>query len=120
VITGPHIDYAAVYRQLPVPVVLVTPDFEIADVNVAFLQMAGRPREDLLGRNVLDAIPEHLPDPGTTGVRSSAAPLRRVLATGEADPLELHKYDIEASPGMSASRYWSGVNAPVRGPDAWC
>ena len=33
--TGPQIDYAAVYRQLPIPVLLLTPEFAIADVNLA-------------------------------------------------------------------------------------
>lgn len=115
--TGPQIDYAAVYRQLPVPVVLLTADFEIADVNLAFLQMADRPRGELLGRDVFDAFPEDPSDPGVTGVRSSVASLRRVVATGEPDPLEFQRYDVEVSPGMFAKRYWSGVNAPVFGPD---
>ena len=115
--TGPQIDYAAVYRQLPVPVLLLTPDFAVADVNLAFLQTAGRSRGELLGRNVFDAFPEDPSDPGATGVRTSVDSLRRVLATGEADPLEFHKYDVEVSPGMFVKRYWSGVNAPVSGPD---
>jgi hypothetical protein len=43
--------------------------------------------------------------------------LRRVLGRGEPDPLEFQKYDIELSPGMFVQRSWSGVNAPVFGPD---
>lgn len=50
-------------------------------------------------------------------MRSSVASLRRVVATGEPDPLEFQRYDVEVSPGMFAKRYWSGVNAPVFGPD---
>ena len=115
--TGPQIDYAAVYRRLPVPVVLLTPEFVIADMNLAFLQTAGRSREELLGRNIFDAFPEDPADPCATGVHKSAASLQRVLTTGEPGALEFQKYDVEVSPGTFVKRYWSGVNAPVFGPD---
>lgn len=117
--TGPQIDYAAVFRQLPIQVLLLTPDFEIADVNLAFLRAVGRAREELLGRNVFDAFPEDQSDPGATGVRNSTASLRRVLATGAADAMEFQKYDV-ALPGSAGSfvrHYWSGVNAPAFAPD---
>jgi PAS domain S-box-containing protein len=115
--TGPQIDYAAVYRQLPVPVVLLTPEFEIADMNLAFLRSAGRPREELVGRNIFDAFPEDPSDAGATGVRNSLASLRRVLATGKPDAMEFQKYDFEVRPGTFVKRYWSAVNAPITGPD---
>jgi PAS domain-containing protein len=117
--TEPQIDYAAVYRHLPVPVLLMTPEFAIADANLAFVQKAGRTREELLGRNIFDAFPEDPSDLGATGVRNSSASMRRVLATGEPDALEFQKYDTEVptSPGLFTKQYWSGVNAPVFGQD---
>jgi PAS domain-containing protein len=116
---GPQIDYAAVYRQHPLGALLLTPEFAVADANLAFLQCAGRSREELLGRNVFDAFPDNPSDLGATGVRNSVASLRRVLATGEPDAMEFQKYDVEVpgSPGLFTKRYWSGVNAPVLGPD---
>jgi len=116
--TGPNIDYGAVYRQLPVPVVLLTPEFAVADANQAFLRSAGRRREELLGRNLFEVFPEDRSDPGATGVRNSVASLRRVLATGEPDAMEFQKYEVEVpgSPGVFARHYWSGVNAPVFDP----
>jgi PAS domain-containing protein len=117
--TGPQIDYRAVYRQLPIPVLLLTPEFGIADVNQASLHATGRTRDELLGRNVFDAFPSSPSDPGATTVRSTIASLRRVLATGEPYAMEFQKSDIEVpgSPGLFARHYWSGVNAPVLGPD---
>jgi PAS domain-containing protein len=116
--TGPQVDYAAVYRQLPVPVLLLTPELEIADANEAFLQTMGRTRDGLLSRNVFDAFPENPSDPGATGVRNSVAAMRRVLAKGEPEAMEFQKYDIEApdSPGEFARRYWSALCGPVFGP----
>ena len=117
--TGPQIDYAAVYRQLPIPVLLLTPEFAIADVNLASEQATGRTRDELLGRDVFDAFPSNPSDPAATTVRDTIASLRRVLATGEPTAMEFQKSDIEVpgSPGLFARYYWSGVNAPVFGPD---
>jgi len=117
--TGPQIDYSEVYRQLPIPVLLLTPDFVIADMNMAYLRAARRKREELLGRNLFEAFPDDPSDPGATGVRNLSASLRRVLATGEPDALALQKYDVEVPgiPGLFEKRYWNPVNAPVFGPD---
>lgn len=117
--TVPQIDYAAVYRQLPVPVLLLTPEFVIADMNVAYLRTAGRTQEELLGRNVFEVFPENPADPSADGVHKSVASLRRALATGEPVHMHFQKYDTEipGSPGQFARRYWSAVNAPVYGPD---
>ena len=117
--TGPQVDYTTVYRQLPQPVLLLTPEFAVADANQAFLQTTSRARDELLGRDVFDAFHDNPSDLGATGVRNSRASLRRVLATGEPDALEFQKYDIEVegSPGLFVKRYCSSVNAPVFGPD---
>lgn len=117
--TGSQIDYAAVYRQLPVPVLLLTPELAVADANLAFLRTTGRTREELLGRNIFDAFPDDPADPNATGVRNSYASLRRVLATAEPDAMEFQKHDVEVpgSPGQFARTYWGAMNAPVFGPD---
>jgi PAS domain-containing protein len=118
-VSGLHIDYAAVFQDLPIPVVLFTPGFVIADMNLAYLQVAGRTREELVGRNVFEAFPDNPSDPDASGVRELSASLERVLATGQPDSLSLQQYDVEVSgsPGEFAKRYWCPVNAPVFGPD---
>ena len=117
--TDPQIDHMAVFRDIPIPVLLLTPDFVIVDMNLAYLQVAGRRRDDLLGRNVFDAFPDNPADPEATGVRNLSASLRRVLATGQRDVMALQKYDVEVagSAGLFDKRYWCPVNAPVFGAD---
>jgi PAS domain-containing protein len=117
--TRPQIDHESVWRQIPIPMVLLTPDFVVADMNLAYLQVAGRTRDELLGRDVFDAFPDNPADPGANGVRELSASLRRVLATGKPDAISMQEYDVEVpgSPGLFAKRYWSPVNAPVFGPD---
>lgn len=117
--TTPQIDYMAVFQNLPTPVLLLTPEFIIADMNLAYLQVTGRTREELLGRHVFDAFPDDPSEPSSTGSRNISASLRQVLATGERDSMPLQKYDVEVPghPGVFEERYWSPVNAPVFGPD---
>jgi len=117
--TDSQIDYMAVFRDIPTPVLLLTPEFVIADMNLAYLQVAGRTRDDLLGRDIFDAFPDNPSDPQATGVRNLSMSLRRVLATGQRDTMALQKYDVEVagSPGVFARRYWCPVNAPVFGAD---
>jgi len=112
---GPQVSYEQVFRHLPVPVVLLTPEFDIADMNLAYLQVAGRTREELLGRNVFEAFPDNPSDPAASGVRNLEASFRRVLATGEPHALAFQQYDVEepGSPGVFARRFWCPVNAPV-------
>jgi PAS domain-containing protein len=117
--TRPQIDYAAVLQQIPIPIVLLTPEFVIADMNLAYLEVAGRARDELLGRDVFDAFPDNPGNPDVTGVRDLSASLNRVLATGKLDAISMQEYDVEVpgSPGQFAKRYWCPVNAPVFGPD---
>lgn len=117
--TVPEVDFAQVFRHLPIPAVVLTPDFDIADMNLAYLQVAGRTRDDLLGRHVFDMFPDNPADSGATGVRNLTDSLHRVLATGKPDTLAFQQYDVEVPgrPGEFARRYWCPVNAPVLGTD---
>src|SRR5215469_7104142 len=116
---GQGLDFEGIFRQLPLPVLLLTPDFDIADMNAAYLRVAGRTREELLGRSVFDAFPDNPSDSSASGVRDLGESLRRVMATGEPDVLPFQRYDVEVpgSPGVFARRYWCPVNAPILGAD---
>ncbi|MFC8432592.1 PP2C family protein-serine/threonine phosphatase [Streptomyces sp. NPDC057253] len=113
------IDYAAVFQALPGMVALLTPELVFADVNEEFLHVAGRRREDVVGRFLFDVFPDNPNDPAATGMRNLAASLRRVLDSGERDAMALQRYDVEdpEHPGEWEVRYWSPVNAPVLGAD---
>jgi serine phosphatase RsbU (regulator of sigma subunit) len=115
----PRIDYAAVFRALPGMVALLTPDLVYADANEDFLRLAGRTREQLLGRYIFDVFPENPNEPAAAGMRETEASMRRALTTGERDTMALLRYDIEdvRRPGHWEEHYWSPVNAPVFGPD---
>ncbi|WP_086564819.1 PP2C family protein-serine/threonine phosphatase [Streptomyces africanus] len=111
----PQIDYAAVFRALPGMVALLTPDLVYVDANEDFLRLAGRTREQLLGRYIFDVFPENPNDPAAAGMRETEASMLRVVATGERDTMALLRYDIEdrERPGHWVEHFWSPVNAPV-------
>ncbi|CAM5585051.1 PP2C family protein-serine/threonine phosphatase [Streptomyces aurantiogriseus] len=115
----PQIDYAAVFRALPGMVALLTPDLVYVDANDDFVRLAGRTREQLLGRYIFDVFPENPNEPAAAGMRETQASMLRVVATGERDTMALLRYDIEdpQRPGHWEEHYWSPVNAPVHGPD---
>jgi serine phosphatase RsbU (regulator of sigma subunit) len=100
-------------------VALLTPDLVYADANDDFLRLAGRTREQLLGRYIFDVFPENPNEPSAAGMRETRESMLRVVATGERDTMALLRYDIEdpQRPGHWQEHYWSPVNAPVLGPD---
>ncbi|WP_329260569.1 PP2C family protein-serine/threonine phosphatase [Streptomyces pseudovenezuelae] len=112
-------DYRAVFQALPGMVALLTPELVYADVNEEFLRMAGRRREEVVGRYLFDVFPDNPNDSASTGMRNLAASLGRVLETGERDAMALQRYDVEVPgrPGVWEERYWSPCNAPVLGAD---
>src|SRR5436309_11314762 len=109
------IDYAAVFQALPGMVALLTPELVYVDVNDDFAQLAGRSREQLLGRYIFDVFPENPNDPAAAGMRETRESMLRVVATGERDTMAVLRYDIEDSqrPGHWQEHFWSPVNAPV-------
>ncbi|MEU6866593.1 SpoIIE family protein phosphatase [Streptomyces sp. NPDC046876] len=115
----PVIDYQTVFRALPAGIALLTPDLVYADVNEAFLALAGRTRGQIIGRYIFDVFPDNPNDPAANGMRNLYASLRRVATTGERDTMALQRYDVEDAdhPGVWQERYWSPVNVPVFAPD---
>ncbi|MET8272355.1 MULTISPECIES: PP2C family protein-serine/threonine phosphatase [unclassified Streptomyces] len=117
--TDDGIDYAAVFQGLPGMVALMSPELVFADANEEYLRMAGRTREQVIGRYLFDVFPDNPNNPAATGMRNLEASLKRVVATGERDAMALQRYDVQSPqrPGEWEERYWSPVNAPVFGPD---
>ncbi|MEV4232066.1 SpoIIE family protein phosphatase [Streptomyces bobili] len=113
------IDYTAVFQALPGMVALLTPALVYADANEEFLRVSGRRRDQVVGRHLFEVFPDNPENPGANGMRNLEASLRRVMATGERDAMALQRYDVESPdrPGEWEERYWSPVNAPVRGRD---
>lgn len=115
----PGMDYAALFAATPSPYLVLTPDLVIVEVNKAYLDATGRPRDDLIGQHIFEAFPDNPADPEADGVRNLNASLHRVLISRESDTMALQKYDIPilGRPGAFEERWWSPVNTPILGPD---
>ncbi|GHD46474.1 hypothetical protein GCM10010317_022090 [Streptomyces mirabilis] len=116
---GIGIDYAEVFRALPSPALLLTPDMLAVDANRAYERVSGRSLAELLGRCVFDVFPDNPSDVRTGGPQMLRASLERVLATGEPDSMAVQKYSVEVPdrPGVFEERYWSTVNIPLLDAD---
>ncbi len=116
--TSAQIDYISVFQSLPMPALLLSPDFIMIDLNRAYERISGRSREELIGRPLFDAFPDNPTEPGVTSSGNLGASLRRAVASGQADAMAVLRYDVKApgSSGDFAERYWCPVNVPVHGP----
>ncbi|MGP4111444.1 PP2C family protein-serine/threonine phosphatase [Streptomyces sp. 4N509B] len=118
-------DYAALFAVLPRPTIVLSPDLEIIDANHSYLELTGRERGDLVGRQVFEAFPGNPGEPdGGEGPAAVAGMLKRASDTRALQVLEVQRYDVQVSaqPLTFEERWWSVYVTPVDGPDgelAW-
>ena len=102
------IDFRAVFDSAPTPLMLMTVDFEIVDMNQAYLDAVARERDALIGRSIFDAFP------ATGDSRTLLADsLERVRSTGEPDMLAVMRYPIAKGTVME-ERFWSCSHLAIR------
>jgi len=106
------VDYAAVFAQTPVPLLLLTPDLVIVDASRARLEATSSTRESIVGRHLLDA-PLNPDDPGADGLDDLKSSLQLARDTRRAVTMEVQKYDIRMPDGTFEERFWSPRNVPV-------
>lgn len=115
-------DLARAFDASPNPYTMLTRDFCYAGVNQAYLDVVGRTREELIGRNLFELF-----DGGGQSAqareneRRLKASFERVLNTGEPDHLALIHYPIEVTDPDGRTRiedrYWSATHTPIRDVD---
>ncbi|MFF0015491.1 ATP-binding protein [Streptomyces sp. NPDC005374] len=106
-------DFRRLFDSNLSPLLVLTPDFVIVEVNRAY-RTATRTGRDIIGRLIFDVFPDNPEDPSADGVANLRRSLETVVASGRKDTMALQRYDIPtAEGGAFAERYWSPVNAPV-------
>lgn len=107
------IDFKAVFDNVPTPLVLISPDLALVDMNQCYLDAVGRTRHDLVGRNMFDAFPAA--DAIAQVLRSS---LLRTFQSGEPDHLPVLRYPIPVPDETAVEdRFWSASHLPIRDGD---
>jgi len=105
-------DLAEVLEHVPLPLLVLSPELIVRWANLAYLEIVGRRRETLLGRQLWEAFPP-------TGEQDEqdvvAQSLQRVCETGEPDSRTV-RYDLldEAS-GELRERHWRLGHFAVHG-----
>ncbi|WP_255988714.1 PAS domain-containing sensor histidine kinase [Chitinolyticbacter albus] len=111
-------DYRALFRLSPSPLMVMDAGYVIREVNAAYLAVTGRERATLVGRHVFDAFPladDALEDAPLHQLQLS---FERVFATGATDILPLLHYPVpRLGEGGEAigfdDRYWSCTHVPL-------
>ncbi|MEU1271152.1 ATP-binding protein [Streptomyces sp. NPDC005799] len=110
-------DYRRLFDATLSPLLVLSTDFTIVEVNRAYLT-ATRTERDIVGRPIFEVFPDNPDDPSADGVANLRRSLETVVASGRTDTMALQRYDIPAGEeGVFAERYWSPVNAPVLDDD---
>ncbi|MEV5748334.1 SpoIIE family protein phosphatase [Actinoallomurus sp. NPDC052308] len=112
------IDYGALFAVAPTPYAVLDPDFVITDVNQALLEVTGRTREELIGKNLFEVFPADPAGPSSDGKRRLEASLRWVAMSHRPDTMAPIRYDVPVPgrPGEFEERWWSSITTPVVGP----
>ncbi|WP_329556694.1 hybrid sensor histidine kinase/response regulator [Streptomyces sp. NBC_00696] len=106
-------DFRLLFDSALSPLLVLTPDFTIVEVNRAYLA-ATRTERAIVGQRIFDVFPDNPDDPSADGVANLRRSLESVVATGRTDTMALQRYDIPGGEaGTFAERYWSPVNTPV-------
>ncbi|WP_406437906.1 ATP-binding protein [Streptomyces sp. NBC_01613] len=108
-------DFRSLFDAMLSPLLILSPDFTIVEVNRAYLT-ATRTERSIVGKRIFDVFPDNPQDPSADGVTNLRRSLETVVASGRTDTMALQRYDIPTGEeGGFDERYWSPVNAPVLG-----
>ncbi len=104
------IDFKALFDAAPTPLMVLSPNFTIVEVNDLYTSTVGQCRDTLVGRDMFEAFP---------GDEASEGQLRRsldrVVASGQVDLLPLLHYPLTPSHGTGpVDRFWSCSHVPIR------
>lgn len=102
-----------VFQASPNPYVILSPAYEILDLNAAYLAATGRTRASLLGRNLFDAFPA-----SEDSERQLRQSIDAAVRTGQRDSLPLIHYPVARDEGKPPEdSYWSATHTPILGED---
>ncbi|HZX80613.1 MAG TPA: PAS domain-containing protein [Lysobacter sp.] len=108
--------FGDIFASSPNPYMVLDREFRYLALNPAYEQVAGRPREELIGRGLFEMFPGGENEDGSAQADILRASLERVLATGERDVLALIPYSMpsDAPDGAAEVRYWSATHTPLK------
>lgn len=107
--------FRALFEAAPgLYVVLDANDLTVVGASQAYLVATYTERAAIVGRSIFDVLPDDPDDPKAEGVAALRASFRRLMESGQSDPMGLQRYPIRTPSGVFEERWWSPLNVPVR------
>ena len=108
------IDFRAVFEATPTPLLVVSPDTTIVDVNGCGAELFRRPRDQLIGAKLFDAFPT-----STENQATISGSLRQVFASGRSHQLPVLHFPASAAQlgSLANDGYWSFSHVPIKDRD---
>ena len=110
-------DFQRIFEQAPVNYVVVDNDWQVVAATDGYLKMAMRTREELIGRNILEAFPDDPNDPEAKGTEKLRSGIEQARQSGTAEWLPgAVRYPIarpDEQGGGYEERWFRALNAPI-------
>ena len=109
-------DYIKIFEQSAELLIVIDTNFNIVAASDAFLKATTTVRENIVGRNAFDVLPDNPDDKTANGESMVRASFNRVIKNKTKDVLPIVKYDIpksESEGGGFEKKYWQATNSPV-------
>src|SRR5690349_19844401 len=106
----------ALFESIPGNNVLLqpnSPQFTILGVTDTYLEIAGKKREELIGRDLFEVFPSNPNDPKDTGETDLRSSLHQVLLHKKKHEIPSQRYDVQNENGSFEERYWYAGNTPI-------
>ena len=114
-------DVATLVAALPDGTALFAADapaFTLLAASDDLLALAGRSRDEIVGRPLAEAFPAPAGSAaGSTGLADLRAALEAAVRTGLPQRMQRQRYDLQRRDGAWEERYWDAVNIPVIAAD---
>ncbi|MES2216996.1 MAG: ATP-binding protein [Pseudomonadota bacterium] len=114
------INFQNILEKAPDLYLILDADFNIVAVGDAYLKQTMLKRQDIIGHNIFEILPDNSADKASTGVRNLRASLQWVLTEKVLDTMAVQKYEIRKPQELGGGfeeRYWSPINSPVLDED---
>ncbi len=88
------------------------PKFTIVAATKEFAIIAGKKKEQLIGKGLFDLFPSNPLDKNDTGEGILRWALNQVIETGKTVSLPVQRYDVANEEGLYKEKYWNATNTP--------
>jgi PAS domain S-box-containing protein len=114
------VDFRALFDRSPNAYMLLDRELRFVAANASYLQVTGRPLDELLGRNIFEIFPHDPSDPDNESATLLRQSFERVLATRDVDVLAFIRYRVPRQGGPEGElqdRFWSATHTPIHAGD---